>query len=82
MFQAYDVTSCDMSCDCNVTCLFIITKKKKKRNIKPRKIDKRKMLVSKHSITTNITGVLCAEERWEEKNGARLLISEQLDDQE
>jgi len=46
-----------MSCDCNVTCLFIVTKKKKKkkkeiqkkRNIKSRKIDKRKrkMLVSK-----------------------------------
>jgi len=44
-----------MSCDCNVTCLFIITKKKKekeiqkKRNIKSRKIDKRKrkMLMSK-----------------------------------
>ena len=73
-----------MSCDCDVTCLFIITKKKKKkkRNIKPRKIDKRKMLVSKRSITTNITGVLCAEERWKEKNGARLSISEQLDDQE
>ena len=49
-----------MSCDCDVTCLFIITKKKKKkeiqkkRNIKSRKIDKRKrkMLVSKvfHNI--------------------------------
>jgi len=44
-----------MSCDCNVTCLFIVTKKEKekeiqkKRNIKSRKIDrrKRKMLVSK-----------------------------------
>jgi len=46
-----------MSCDCDATCLFIVTKKKKKkkkeiqkkRNIKSRKIDKRKgkMLVSK-----------------------------------
>jgi len=38
-----------MSCDCNFTCLFIVTKKKKKKNIKSRKIDrrKRKMLVSK-----------------------------------
>jgi len=43
-----------MSCDCDVTCLFIVTKEKekeiqKKRNIKSRKIDKRKrkMLVSK-----------------------------------
>ena len=42
-----------MSCDCDVTCLFIVTKKKKKfkrkRNIKSRKIDKRKrkILVSK-----------------------------------
>jgi len=59
MFYAYDVTSCDMSCDCDVTCLFIVTKRKKKfkrkRNIKSRKIDKRKrkMLVSKvfHNIT-------------------------------
>ena len=36
-----------------VMCPFIVTKKKKKkkRNIKPRKIDKRKMLVSKRSIT-------------------------------
>ena len=33
-------------------------------------------------ITTNVTSVLCAEERWEEKDGARLSISEQLDDQE
>ena len=47
-----------MSCDCDVMCLFIITKRKnkrnsKKRNIKSRKIDKRerKMLVSKRSIT-------------------------------
>ena len=35
-----------MSCDCNVTCLFIVNKKKKKkkfkRKIKLRKIDKRK----------------------------------------
>ena len=23
-FYAYDITSCDMSCDCSVTCLFII----------------------------------------------------------
>jgi len=57
-----------MSCDCNVTCLFIITKKKKKkkkkkkfkrkRNIKFRKIDKRKrkMLVSKafHNTVINV----------------------------
>jgi len=55
MFYAYDVTSCDLSCDYNVTCLFIANKKKKKkeiqkkRNIKSRKIDKRKrkILVSK-----------------------------------
>jgi len=40
--RPYDV----MSCDCNVTCLFIVTKRKeiqKKRNIKSRKIDKRKI---------------------------------------
>jgi len=37
-------------------CLFIVTKKKKKRNIKSRKIDKRerKMLVLKHSITPQL----------------------------
>ena len=55
-----------MSCDCDVTYLFIITKKKekekeiqKKRNLKSRKIDKRerKMLVSKHSITTSSISV-------------------------
>jgi len=48
MFWAYDITSCDLSCDCNVTCLFIVNKKKKekekeiqkKRNIKSRKIKK------------------------------------------
>ena len=36
-----------------VTCLFIIEikEKKKKRNIKSRKIDKRKMLVFKYTIT-------------------------------
>jgi len=44
-----------MSCDCDVTCLFIVTKRKRKRNSKEkksRKIEKRKMLVSKHSITS------------------------------
>jgi len=52
-----------MSCDCSITCLFIVQKKRKekekeiqkKRNIKSRKIDKRKrkMLVSKafHNTT-------------------------------
>ena len=54
MFQAYDITSCDMTCDCDVMCLFLVTKKKKKkkRNIKPRKINERKMLVLKRSITS------------------------------
>jgi len=33
-------------------------------------------------ITTDITGILCAKEKWEEKDGARLSISEQLDNQE
>jgi len=43
-----------MSCDCDVTCLFIVTKRKRNsKEKKSRKIDKRKrkMLVSKHSIT-------------------------------
>ena len=30
-------------------------------------------------ITTDITSVLCAKERWEEEDGAGLSISEQLD---
>jgi len=29
--RPYDVTSCDMSCGCDVTCLFIVQKKKKKK---------------------------------------------------
>jgi len=29
-------------------------------------------------ITTNVTGVLCAEEEWKEKDSVRLLIFEQL----
>jgi len=33
-------------------------------------------------ITTDITGVLCAKERWKEKDGAELSIFEQLDNQE
>ena len=33
-------------------------------------------------ITTDITGVLCAKERWKEEDGIRLEISEQLDNQE
>jgi len=33
-------------------------------------------------ITTDVTGVLCAKEGWKEKNGTRLQIPEQLDDQE
>jgi len=30
-------------------------------------------------VTTNITSVLCAEERWKEEDGAGLSIFEQLD---
>ena len=33
-------------------------------------------------VTTNVTGVLCAKEKWEKEDSARLLISEQLDNQE
>ena len=29
--RPYDVTSCDMSCDCEVSCLFIVQTKKKKK---------------------------------------------------
>ena len=49
MFQAYDVTSCDMSCDCDVTK----KKKKFKRNQEKQIKRKRKMLVSKHFITSS-----------------------------
>ena len=31
-------------------------------------------------FTTDVTGVLYAKKRWEEEDGARLSISEQLDD--
>ena len=31
IFQAYNITSCDMSCDFCVMCLFIIQKKKKRK---------------------------------------------------
>ena len=33
-------------------------------------------------ITTNIISIFCAKERWEEEDGIRLQIFEQLDDQE
>ncbi len=33
-------------------------------------------------IATDITGVLCAKERWKEEDGAGLLVFEQLDSQE
>ena len=31
-------------------------------------------------VTSNSTGVLCGEERWEKKNGTRLQVSQQVDD--
>jgi len=33
-------------------------------------------------ITTNVTGILCAKERWKEEDGTELLVFEQLDGQE
>jgi len=33
-------------------------------------------------ITTDITGVFCAEEGWKEENDAKLYILEKLDNQE
>ena len=60
---AYDLTSCDMSCDYIYVPLHhqIIIKGKekksqKKRNIRSRKIDKRKrkILVFKHTITRSV----------------------------
>jgi len=57
-----------MSCDCNVTCLFIVTKrkKKKKRNIKSRKIDKRKrkMLVFKVFYNTTVIWSMMCTQYW------------------
>ena len=32
--RPYDVTSCDTSCDCDVTCLFIVQKKEKEKKKK------------------------------------------------
>ena len=55
--QAYDLTSCDMSCNLSHVSLHHQKEKEKenqkKRNMKSRKIDKRKrkMLVFKHTIT-------------------------------
>jgi len=39
----------------------------------------KKGVYSAIEVTTDITGVLCTKEEWEEENSARLLISEQLD---
>ena len=47
--QTYDITSCDMSCDFSVICLFIVQKKIKKKNkinIKSEKLNKRKEKLS------------------------------------
>ena len=33
-------------------------------------------------VTTDVTGVLCTKEGWEEENGIGLLIFKQLDGQE
>ena len=59
LFQIYDITSCDASYDHSHMPLHHPRKEKekenqKKRNIKSRKINekKRKMLVSKHTMTT------------------------------
>ena len=39
--RPYDITSCDTSCDCDVTCLFIVQKeKKRKRKQNPYKVRK------------------------------------------
>jgi len=52
----------DMSCDYCVTCLFIVNKKKKeiqkKRNIKSRKIDKRKRKMLVFKVFYNSTPLL------------------------
>ena len=32
--RPYEVTSCDTSCDCDVTCLFIVQKKRKEKKNK------------------------------------------------
>jgi len=43
-------------------------------------VDKRIYLIIK--VTTDVTGVFCTKEGWEEEDGIRLLIFEQLDGQE
>ena len=40
--RPYDVTSCDTSCDCDVTCLFIVQKKENENEIPIKSENKRK----------------------------------------
>ena len=70
MLHSYDVISCDISCDCSVTCLFIVQNQKGKQNkinIKSETLDKRKekLFMSKvfHNIHT-IKLVIISKGQW------------------
>ena len=54
MFQAYDITSCDLSCDCGVTCFFIIQKKKKRKKNQYKIKEKKNKIVSVQASYNNI----------------------------
>ena len=59
-----------------------IVKNRERRNLRICKISVEEEVYLTIKITTNVTSVLCAKERWEEEDSARLQISEQLDNQE
>jgi len=55
MFWAYDITSCDLSCDCGVTCLFIVQKKnkRKKKENQSEKIKENKIKIVSVQVSHN-----------------------------
>jgi len=59
-----------------------IVKSKKRGSARIRERSVEKEVYQAIEITTNVTGVLYAKERWEEEDSARLSISKQLDNQE
>ena len=59
-----------------------IVKNRKRGDTKIYEGSVKKEIYSNIEITTNITSILYAEEEWEKENSVRLLIFEQLGDQE
>ena len=61
--------------------LFIVKREKRgSKRVYQRAVEKKIHLTIK--VTTNGTSILCREKGWEEVNGTRLPIFEQVDDQE